>query len=75
MKTNLRTHRSIRLKRMAALFFAFGIGNALPAAARYSRADELAITNGARSNREVNFNENWKFFLGDTDAATRPDFV
>ena len=42
--------------------FAFGIGNALPAAARYSRADELAIPNGARSNREVNFNENWKFF-------------
>ena len=41
MKTNLRTHRSIRLKWMAALFFAFGIGNALPAAARYSRADEF----------------------------------
>ncbi len=75
MKTNLRTHRSIRLKWMAALFFAFGIGNALPAAARYSRADELAIPNGARSNREVNFNENWNFFLGDTAAASRPDFA
>ena len=62
------------MKWMAALFFAFGIGNALPAAARYSRADELAITNGARSNREVNFNENWKFFLGDTAVASRPDF-
>ena len=48
MKTNLRTHRSIRLKWMAALFFAFGIGNALPASARYSRADELAIPNDAR---------------------------
>ena len=75
MKTNLRTHRSIRLKWMAALFFAFGIGNALPASARYSRADELAIPNDARSNREVNFNENWKFFLGDTAAASRPDFA
>ena len=74
MKTNLRTHRSIRLKWMAALFFAFGIGNALPASARYSRADELAIPNDARSNREVNFNENWKFFLGDTAVASRPDF-
>ena len=63
------------MKWMAALFFAFGIGNALPAAARYSRADELAIPNGARSNREVNFNENWNFFLGDTAAASRPDFA
>ena len=60
---------------MAALFFAFGIGNALPASARYSRADELAIPKDARSNREVNFNENWKFFLGDTAAASRPDFA
>ena len=74
MKTNLRTHRSIRLKWMAALFFAFGIGNALPVSANFSPADELAIPNTTRSNREVNFNRNWKFFLGDTAAASHPDF-
>ena len=74
MKTNLRTHRSSRLKWVAALFFAFGIGNALPVSANFSRADELAIPNATRSNREVNFNRNWKFFLGDTAAASHPDF-
>ena len=74
MKTNLRTHRSSRLKWVAALFFAFGIGNALPVSANFSPADELAIPNTTRSNREVNFNRNWKFFLGDTAAASHPDF-
>ena len=67
MKTNLRTHRSSRLKWVAALFFAFGIGNALPVSANFSPADELAIPNTTRSNREVNFNRNWKFFLDETD--------
>lgn len=74
MKTNLRTHQSLRRKWAAALFFSFGIGNALPVSAKFSRADELAIPNGTRPSREASFNGNWKFFLGDTATASRPDF-
>ena len=74
MKTNLRTHQSLRRKWAAVLFFSFGIGNALPVSAKFSRADELAIPNGTRPSREASFNGNWKFFLGDTATASRPDF-
>ena len=55
MKTNLRTHRNIRLKWMAALFFAFGIGNALPLPPATPVQTSLPLRTVHVQNREVNF--------------------
>ena len=61
------------LKWLAAALFAVWGGQANVAAGELSAANEPAAKEW-RTAREIGFNEGWKFFLGDTAAASRPDF-
>ena len=61
------------LKWLAAALFAVWGGQVNVAADGPSAVNE-PVAKEWRTGRETNFNEGWKFFLGDTAAASRPDF-
>ena len=72
-KRSVRCYWAGGLKWLAAALFAVcGKQDGL-AAVPSPESDEPALREW-RTNREIDFNDNWKFFLGDTAAASRPDF-
>lgn len=68
-----RMHVAGGLRWLAAALFAVWGGQANVAAGEPSAANAPAAKEW-RAGREANFNEDWKFFLGDTASASRLDF-
>ncbi len=74
MKTNSHAHRTTGLKWLAAALLALGTNCGLQASIASLAPECTSARSATPDTREVNFNSNWKFFQGDNEKASHPDF-